>query len=63
MKKLDRFLARRKEIVARYNEAFADCDNIITPYQLSDTESGWHLYIVQVKKCDRRQVFEYMREK
>lgn len=63
MKKLDRFLARRKEIVARYNEAFADCDNIITPYQLSDTESGWHLYIVQVKNCDRRQVFEKMREK
>ena len=62
MKKLDRFLARRKEIVARYNEAFADCDNIITPYQLSDTESGWHLYIVQVKNCDRRQVFETMRE-
>ena len=62
MKKLHRFLARRKEIVARYNEAFADCDNIITPYQLSDTESGWHLYIVQVKKCDRRQVFENMRE-
>ncbi len=63
MKKLDRFLARRKEIVVRYNEAFADCDNIITPYQLSDTESGWHLYIVQVKNCDRRQVFEAMREK
>lgn len=63
MKKLDRFLARRKEIVARYNEAFADCDNIITPYQLSNTESGWHLYIVQVKNCDRRQVFENMREK
>lgn len=63
MKKLDRFLARRKEIVARYNEAFADCDNIITPYQLSDAESGWHLYIVQVKNCDRRQVFENMCEK
>ena len=63
MKKLDRFLARRKEIVARYNEAFADCDNLITPYQLSDTESGWHLYIVQVKNCDRRKVFENMREK
>ena len=63
MKKLDRFLAQRKKIVARYNEAFADCDNIITPYQLSDTESGWHLYIVQVKNCDRRQVFENMREK
>jgi perosamine synthetase len=62
MKKLDRFLSRRKEIVARYNEAFADCENIVTPYQLPETESGWHLYIVQVKNCDRRKVFEALRE-
>ena len=62
MKKLDRFLARRKEIVARYNEAFADCENIVTPYQLPETESGWHLYIVQVTNCDRRKVFEALRE-
>lgn len=62
MKKLDRFLERRKEIVAHYNEAFADCENIITPYQLPETESGWHLYIVQVKNCDRRKVFEALRE-
>lgn len=62
MKKLDRFLAFRKEIVARYNEAFADCENIVTPYQLPETESGWHLYIVQVKNCDRRKVFEALRE-
>lgn len=62
MKKLDRFLARRKEIVAHYNEAFADCENIVTPYQLLETESGWHLYIVQVKNCDRRKVFETLRE-
>lgn len=62
MKKLDRFLARRKQIVACYNEAFADCENIITPYQLPETESGWHLYIVQVKNCDRRKVFEALRE-
>lgn len=62
MKKLDRFLSRRKEIVARYNEAFADCENIVMPYQLPETESGWHLYIVQVKNCDRRKVFEALRE-
>ena len=62
MKKLGRFLARRKEIVARYNEAFADCESIVTPYQLPETESGWHLYIVQVKNCDRRKVFERLRE-
>lgn len=62
MKKLDRFLTRRKEIVAHYNEAFADCENIVTPYQLPETESGWHLYIVQLKNCDRRKVLEVLRE-
>lgn len=62
MKKLDRFLKRRKEIVARYNEAFAGCNNIVTPYQLPETESGWHLYIVQIKKHDRKKVFETLRE-
>ncbi|MCI7107482.1 MAG: UDP-4-amino-4,6-dideoxy-N-acetyl-beta-L-altrosamine transaminase [Agathobacter sp.] len=61
MNKIDRFLTRRKEIVKRYNDAFEDYENIITPYQLPDTESGWHLYIVQVKNCNRREVFEKLR--
>lgn len=63
MKKLDRFLKRRKEIAARYNEAFAGCDNIVTPYQLPETESGWHLYIVQIKNHDRKKVFETLRDR
>lgn len=62
MNKIDRFLARRKEIVKRYNEAFANCENIVTPYQLPETESGWHLYIIQVKNCERRDVFEKLRK-
>jgi len=62
MKKLDRFIARRREIVERYNEAFADCKNIVTPYQLQDTKSGWHLYIIQVKNKDRKEVFDALRE-
>ena len=61
MKKLDRFLNRRRELVKRYNEAFAGCENIVTPYQLPDTNSGWHLYIIQVKNHDRRAVFEQLR--
>ena len=44
MKKLDRFLALRKEIVARYNEAFADCENIIIPYQLQRAAGIFILY-------------------
>ena len=63
MKKLDRYLQRRREIAARYDEAFAGFDNIVTPYQSLDVQSGWHLYIIQVKGKDRRAVFEALREK
>lgn len=62
MKRLDGFLARRRELAERYNEAFSECENIITPYQLPDTVSGWHLYIIQVLNCNRREVFEKLRE-
>lgn len=62
MKKLDRFLARRRAIAVRYDEAFADCANIVTPYQIPEGNSGWHLYIIQVKNHDRREVFEKLRE-
>lgn len=61
MKKLDRFLARRRELVKRYDAAFADCENIVIPYQMPEAVSGWHLYIIQVKNCDRREVFERLR--
>ena len=38
--KLDDFIARRREIAARYDEAFQDCEGIRTPYQLGGCESG-----------------------
>lgn len=62
MKKLDTFLARRRELVKRYDEAFAGSENIIAPYQMPETNSGWHLYIIQVLNCDRRAVFEELRQ-
>ena len=63
MKKLDKYLQRRREIAARYNEAFASVDNIVTPYQSDESNSGWHLYIIQVKGKNRKDVFEALREK
>lgn len=62
MKKLDRFITRRRELVARYNEAFAENKDIVTPYQLPETNSGWHLYIIQVPNSNRREVFEKLRK-
>ena len=63
MKKLDGFLKRRRELAHNYDEAFADCENLICPYQLPGTESGWHLYIIQVKGKNRKDVFEHLRAK
>ncbi len=63
MKKLEYFLRKRRELAERYDKAFRDNPQIVTPYQLSGTKSGWHLYIIQVTGCDRRQVFEALRDK
>lgn len=63
MGKLDEYISRRREIAARYDEAFSSVDGIVTPYQSEDGRSGWHLYIIQVKEKDRREVFEALRDK
>lgn len=63
MKKLDKYLQRRREIAARYDEAFASVDNIVTPYQSNGSQSGWHLYIIQVRGESRKEVFETLRAK
>lgn len=61
MKKLDTFIARRQEIAKLYTEALQDVEGIILPKQLKLTESGWHLYMVQLENADRKQVFDAMR--
>lgn len=65
MDKLDRFIERRREIANMYNEAFKTMDSVILPMQLEGTQSGWHLYILQLKldklKRSRREIFESLR--
>lgn len=49
LKKLDYFIARRREIVARYNKAFAGMEQIITPVlDTGESQSAWHLYVVRL---------------
>lgn len=62
MKKLDRFLQRRKELAKRYDEAFQKNEDVVIPYQAPYGESGWHLYMIQVPNHDRREVFVKLRE-
>jgi dTDP-4-amino-4,6-dideoxygalactose transaminase len=58
MRKIDSFVARRRELAARYDQAFQGLDGIRIPYQAEDCHNSWHLYVIQVLKQDRKEVFE-----
>lgn len=62
IKKLDSLIDRRREIASIYTEAFKKIPGIIIPEQLPDTESGWHLYMIQLKDANRNRVFDKMRD-
>lgn len=59
LRRLPHFLERRKEIVKRYDAAFADMDNIVTPHVKEGCDSSWHLYVIQVLK--RKHTFDKLR--
>ena len=58
LSRIEEFLARRREIAATYDEAFADLPTI-RPWQDPETQSAWHLYIIRI---DRRRVRRTHRE-
>ncbi|MBQ3544340.1 MAG: UDP-4-amino-4,6-dideoxy-N-acetyl-beta-L-altrosamine transaminase [Lachnospiraceae bacterium] len=62
LKRIDKFLKRRREIAKKYNEAFEKVDGITIPAQMEGTNSAYHLYVIKVDKSIRRQLFEFLRE-
>ncbi|MFC1630128.1 UDP-4-amino-4,6-dideoxy-N-acetyl-beta-L-altrosamine transaminase [Patescibacteria group bacterium] len=66
LKKLDKFIKRRREIVAKYNQAFKDIKGIIIPKERNYVKSAWHIYPIQLNlqkiKVDRRKIFENLRK-
>lgn len=60
--KLDRFVARRKEIVAAYDKAFNEMPEIIVQKEIKESDTARHLYIIQLNfdllKCTRREFFD-----
>lgn len=65
LNKLPQFLQRRRSISQLYNQAFKDLDGVILPYQLAETNSSWHLYILKFNLSqfivDRKDIFEALR--
>jgi len=58
-------LARRREVAARYNEAFSDLRGVATPVEYPYVESAWHLYQIRLQSdflmVGRRQIFDALR--
>jgi UDP-4-amino-4,6-dideoxy-N-acetyl-beta-L-altrosamine transaminase len=62
MRKLDRFIQRRREIAARYDELFAEVDGVRRPPAApAGVGHGYHLYAVRV--ADRRRVYDALHER
>ncbi len=63
--KIDKFASRRKEIVRRYNEAFADVPEIIVQKEIPESDSCRHLYVIRLDldklSCTRRQFFDALK--
>ena len=49
LRKLSRFQARRREIVAAYMEAFRDVDALEVPVERPEVEHAWHLYVLRLR--------------
>ncbi|SFC96181.1 UDP-4-amino-4,6-dideoxy-N-acetyl-beta-L-altrosamine transaminase [Thiohalospira halophila DSM 15071] len=63
--RLDAFIARRRELVARYNREL-DSLPVTRPWQDPDAESAWHLYVICLGEGagpnDREEVFRSLWE-
>lgn len=57
LRRLDRFIARRREIAAQYLEAFADIEALTLPHVRAGVEPAWHLFVVRVADAARRRTF------
>lgn len=63
--KLPMFKARRREIVDRYNEAFAKTPGIILQKEIEESDTARHLYILQLDlealNATRKDIFDALR--
>jgi perosamine synthetase len=62
LSKINSFIDTRKRYAAMYNEAFRHIDTIQIPYQSSEGDSSWHLYIISLNleklSGSRKEIFE-----
>jgi UDP-4-amino-4,6-dideoxy-N-acetyl-beta-L-altrosamine transaminase len=66
LKKIKKFIKRRREIVAKYNKEFRNIKEIITPTERNYVKSAWHIYVIQLclerLKTGRKEIFEALQK-
>ena len=62
LKKLDKFIQRKEEIVKMYDRAFSDVIEIKTQVVKHCTKHAWHIYTILLNNIDRDVFFKQMRE-
>lgn len=65
MTRLQEFVARRREIAAIYDDAFAN-EPVAVQWQEPDTSSAWHLYVIRLRGADmarRAAAFAALRDR
>lgn len=67
LKRLSQMQARRRQVVAQYNEAFGKIPALQTPIEHPDVESAWHLYVLRLNldklTIDRSQFINELKER
>ncbi len=66
LKKMDRIIQRRREIVKKYNDEFKNIPEIKIPeINPVDSNPAWHIYMIQLNleklKVGRKEIFEALR--
>ncbi len=62
LRKLDTFIARRREITGLYDVAFAEIESIGTPTEMPYVLSAYHLYVIRLAGVDRDKFIREMLE-
>lgn len=62
LKKLDKYVAKRREIAERYNKELKGIEGIVLPFQKDGCNSSWHLYTIQIENGRKREVYTKMKE-
>lgn len=62
LRKNETFLARRAEIINRYNRSFRQCDCFRTPVSKPDINPSWHLYVLRLNldtlNVSRKEIYD-----